>query len=64
MCDGEAETHCVQVCRPGALIYVEREEERVEVVKAGEMEIGLQALVNKHGLQSVLDSVARLSQKS
>ena len=64
MCEGEQVPLCVQVCRPGALTYMEREEERVEVLKPGEMEIGLQALVNKHGLQSVLDSVARLSQKS
>ncbi|MFZ4857172.1 MAG: (4Fe-4S)-binding protein [Desulfuromonadaceae bacterium] len=64
MCEGEKVPLCVQVCRPGALTYVEREEERVEVLKRGEMEIGLQALVNKHGLQSVLDSVARLSLKS
>ena len=64
MCEGEQVPLCVQVCRPGALTYMEREEERVEVLKPGEMEIGLQALVNKHGLQSVLDSVARLSIKS
>jgi len=64
MCEGEQLPLCVQVCRPGALTYVEREEERVEMLKPGEMEIGLQALVNKHGLQSVLDSVARLSIKS
>ena len=64
MCEGEQVPLCVQVCRPGALTYVEREEERVEVLKPGEMEIGLQALVNKHGLQSVLDSVVRMSLKS
>ena len=64
MCEGELVPLCVQVCRPGALTYVEREEELAEMLKPGEMEIGLQALVNKHGLQSVLDSVTRMSIKS
>jgi hypothetical protein len=27
------------------------------------MEVGLEALVNKHGLQKVMDTVARLSKK-
>ena len=58
-----SEPMCVQVCRPGALTYVEREEEREEEPRLGEMEVGLEALVNKHGLQKVMDTVARLSQK-
>ena len=33
MCEGEKIPLCVQVCRPGALTYVEREEERVEELK-------------------------------
>ena len=65
MCEGEGEPLCVQVCRPGALTYEEREEERgEEEPQLGEMEIGLQSLINKHGLQKVLDTVARLSKKS
>lgn len=63
MCEGESMPLCVQVCRPGALTYVEREEERVEVEMPGAMDIGLQSLVNRHGLQNVMDSVARLSRK-
>lgn len=64
MCDGEEEPLCVQWCLAKALIYEEREEEREEEPQLGEMEIGLESLVNKHGLQKVLDTVARLSKKS
>ncbi|CAG0960438.1 (4Fe-4S)-binding protein [Geobacter sp.] len=66
MCDGEDEPICVKWCLVDALIYEEREEEveekdiRTEVT---EMEIGLESLVKKHGLQTVADIVARMSQK-
>ncbi len=59
-----SEPMCVHVCRPGALTYEEREEERgEEEPQLGEMEIGLESLVNKHGLKKVMDTVARLSKK-
>ena len=59
-----AEPMCVQVCRHGALTYEEREEEKGEEEPIlGEMEIGLESLVNKHGLQKVMDTIARLSKK-
>ena len=59
-----SEPMCVQVCRPGALTYGEREEERgEEEPKLGEMEIGLESLINRHGLQKVMDTVARISKK-
>ena len=58
------EPMCVQVCRHGALTYEEREEERGEEEPVlGEMEVGLEALVNKHGMQKVMDTIARLSKK-
>ena len=64
MCDGEDEPICVKWCMVDALIYEEREEEvEEEQPSMTEMEIGLESLVNKHGLQKLLDSVARLSQK-
>lgn len=65
MCDGEEHPICVKWCLAGALIFEEREEEREtdEKPKANEMEVGLESLVKKHGLQSVLDSVARISNK-
>lgn len=63
MCDGEEEPMCVKWCLSKALTYEEREEEREEEPQLGEMEIGLESLVNRHGLQKVLDTVARLSKK-
>ena len=65
MCEDEPplpEPMCVQVCAYGALTYEEREEEVVEEeVKREEMEIGLESLVNKHGLKKVKDAFARMS---
>ncbi len=63
MCDGEEEPMCVKWCLAKALTYEEREEEREEEPQLGEMEIGLESLVNRHGLQKVMDTVARLSKK-
>lgn len=63
MCDGEEEPLCVKWCLAKALTYEEREEEREEEPKRGEMETGLQALADRHGMQSLLDAVARLSKK-
>lgn len=62
MCEGEEEPLCVKWCLNEALIYEEREEEVEEVVLA-EMEAGLKALVDKYGLDNMVDSLARLSKK-
>lgn len=66
MCESEsplAEPMCVQVCGTDALIYVEREEERVEEPqrKREQVEIGLEALINQHGLAAVISSLNRKS---
>ena len=64
MCEQEpplSEPMCVQWCIPGALTYEEREEEGEEEEKPGETEIGLEALVKKHGLKTVKDILARIS---
>lgn len=63
MCETEKEPWCVQVCRPGALTYEEREEEVLVAEQAplGEMEIGLKSLLDRHGLQKVTDTFARLA---
>ena len=61
--DGEVEPLCVQVCRPGALTYIEEEKEREKEPKLGEVEAGLQTLINRYGLQQVIDYVARISKK-
>jgi benzoyl-CoA reductase subunit BamC len=34
-----------------------------EEPQLGEMEVGLQSLINRHGLQKVMDTFARLSKK-
>jgi benzoyl-CoA reductase subunit BamC len=50
------------VCRPDALTYEEREEEVEEdEEKREEMEIGLESLANKYGLDKIIDAVARMS---
>ena len=63
MCEDEEEPLCVKWCLAEALTYEEREEEVEEEVKLGDMEIGLKSLVDKHGLQKIVDTVARMSQK-
>src|SRR5512145_3021218 len=55
---------CVQWCLNDALIYEEREEEVEEEVKPEDVETGLESMVDKYGLQKVMDTVARMSKKS
>ncbi|HOE19125.1 MAG TPA: hypothetical protein PK344_17115, partial [Syntrophorhabdaceae bacterium] len=54
---------CVEWCINDALIYEEREEEVDEEVKPEDVEVGLQAMINKYGMEKVMDTVARISQK-
>jgi benzoyl-CoA reductase subunit BamC len=65
MCEDDpplSEPMCVQVCPHDALTYEEREEEVSEEEETREeMEIGLEALAKKYGLQKVMDAVARMS---
>ena len=67
MCESDPpleEPMCVQWCIADALTYEEREEEvEEEEEKQEEIEIGLESLANKHGLQKVIDIVARMSKK-
>ena len=66
MCEDDPslkEPMCVQWCLAEALTYEEREEEVEEEVMLGDMELGLKSLVDKHGLQQLVESVARMSQK-
>jgi benzoyl-CoA reductase subunit BamC len=55
---------CVQKCLNDVLLYEEREEEVEEEEKLEEVEIGLGAMIDKYGLQKVMDTVSRMSQKS
>jgi benzoyl-CoA reductase subunit BamC len=52
---------CVKWCLAGALTYEEREVEveEEEEAKPGQMERGLESLVDKYGLEKVVDALAR-----
>lgn len=58
-----SEPMCVQWCLADALTYEEREAELEEQPAPGAIELGLEALADKHGWQSVLDTAARISKK-
>jgi len=62
MCEGEEEPLCVKWCLVDALTYEEREEEGEEEPKPEEVEVGLESLVDKYGLDKVMDSINRLNQ--
>jgi len=57
MCEGEKEPLCVKWCLEEALIYEEREEDVEEEVKPDEIEQGLQSLLDKHGLEKLVDTL-------
>lgn len=65
MCEGEDEPLCVKWCLNDALIYEEREEEVEEdgIETQEEMEIGLEVLVDKFGLEKITDAVTRMREK-
>jgi benzoyl-CoA reductase subunit BamC len=63
MCEGEEEPLCVKWCLNDALILEEKEEEVEEEEEPEELEIGLESLAKKHGLQKIMDAVARMSKK-
>ena len=52
---------CVQWCLNEALIYEEREEETEEEPAQDELELGLESLADKYGLQKIMDAVTRMS---
>jgi benzoyl-CoA reductase subunit BamC len=58
-----SEPMCVQWCLSDALTYEEREEEEEEEEKLEEMEIGLESMADKYGLEKIIDTVARMSKK-
>jgi len=64
MCEGEEEPLCVQSCLNQVLIFEEREEEAEEQEEQEELEIGLDSLANKYGLDKLRDTIARMSIKS
>ena len=55
---------CVQVCEPGCLTYEEREApEKKEEGAPSEMELGLESLIARHGVETVENTLARMVQK-
>ena len=51
------------MCQPEALTYVEREvarEDKPEVIR-GQMEEGLESLINQFGIEAVMDRLNQLS---
>ena len=64
MCESDpslSEPMCVQWCLNDALVYEEREEEVEEEVKQEDVEIGLDSMIDKYGLEKVMDTVNRIS---
>lgn len=56
------EPMCVQACEPECLTYIEYEvEDDREDLKREEVEIGIESLVKKYGVKTVIETVARLS---
>jgi len=64
MCEGEDEPLCVKWCLVDALIYEEREEEvdEEEAASPDEMEIGLEAMADKYGIDKIMETLARMSE--
>ena len=63
MCEGEDEPLCVKWCIHDALVLEEREEEAEEPVKKEELEVGLESLADKYGLQTLKETLSRMSKK-
>ncbi len=67
MCESDptlTEPLCVTWCLADALVYEERIEEAEDAPAPADVDLGLEALVDKHGWASVMDSVARMSVKA
>ena len=63
LCENEDEPQCVKWCLVDALIYEEREVDVEEEESKEELEVGLEALASKYGMDKIMDAVARMSDK-
>jgi benzoyl-CoA reductase subunit BamC len=56
---------CVEVCGAEALTYVEREVPREEKVqpKRGQVEVGLESLINQFGIEAIRESLNELAKR-
>lgn len=67
MCESDptlVEPLCVQWCLADALVYEERTVEVEKAPTAEDVDVGLEALANKHGWANVLDAIARMQVKA
>jgi Fe-S-cluster-containing dehydrogenase component len=53
---------CVEWCLNNVLTYEEREEEVEEQVEMEAVQVGLESIIDKYGLQNVMDTITRISQ--
>jgi len=66
MCEGEDEPWCVKWCLTDVLIYEEREEwveEEKEEEKQEQLDVGLESLADKYGLDMLKEAMTRLTTK-
>ncbi len=63
MCEGEDEPLCVKWCMVDALTLEEREEEAEDREKPEDLEIGLESLADKYGMDKIVDVLERMAQK-
>jgi benzoyl-CoA reductase subunit BamC len=63
MCEGEEEPLCVKWCITDALVLEEREEEVTEEEEQEELEVGLESLADRYGLDKLVDALTRISKK-
>lgn len=64
MCESDpslSEPMCVKWCLVEALTYDEREVEEDDIEKLDEIEISLESLANKYGLEKIVDTIARMA---
>lgn len=61
MCEGEDTPLCVQWCLSDVLTYEEREEEVEEDTSQELLDIGLESLADKFGMDKIVDAIARMS---
>jgi benzoyl-CoA reductase subunit BamC len=61
MCEGEEEPLCVKWCITDALVLEEREEEVEVAAEREELDMGIESLAEKYGLEKVVDAVTRMA---
>ena len=60
MCEGEEEPLCVKWCMHDALILEEREEEAEEQEELEDLDVGLESLADKYGMEKIMEALSRM----